>query len=541
MNRSTGPARQIVKRNLLGILLMAATAALSAENFDIVVYGATGGGVITAVSAAREGLQVALVEPGNHVGGMVSGGLSLTDYGKKEVIGGYSLEFYARAAAHYNMRQYGHDVAWYHEPHVGENIYRSMLKEAGVKLFVGHRLREKSGVKTSARRVSAIVAENGTEFTARIFADASYEGDLMAQAGVSWTAGRESAAQYGESLAGVRPTHFQHVFKFPVSGKDASGKLLPEIQSAPIGEVGAGDKKLQAYNYRVCVSRDPANQVAFPRPANYRPERFALLLRLLNDWQKHNGKPPLAADVFIIGRIPNQKADLNNRGAFSTDYLGMNWDYPGASYARRKEIIEDHLNYTASMFYFLANDDRVPGSVRDSLREWGLCKDEFQDTGHWPHQLYVREARRMIGEYVMTQKDLQQEREKTDAIGMGSYNSDSHAVQRYISPDGTVQNEGLMEVPVQPYQIPYRMMLPRRSEALNLLVPVAFSASHVAYSTLRMEPQYMIIGQAAGVAAKLALDAGVAVQDVDTGKLREILTKQGAVFEYHPAPRLVRR
>jgi hypothetical protein len=520
---------------------MVATAALSAENFDMVVYGATGGGVITAVSAAREGLQVALVEPGNHVGGMVSGGLSLTDYGKKEVIGGYSLEFYARAAAHYNMRQYGHDVAWYHEPHVGENIYRSMLKEAGVKLFLGHRLREKSGVKTSARRVSAIVAENGTEFTARIFADASYEGDLMAQAGVSWTAGRESAAQYGESLAGVRPTHFQHVFKFPVNGKDASGKLLPEIQSAPIGEVGAGDKKLQAYNYRVCVSRDPANQVAFPRPANYRPERFALLLRLLNDWEKHNGKPPLAADIFIIGRIPNQKADLNNRGAFSTDYLGMNWDYPGASYARRKEIIEDHLNYTASLFYFLANDDRVPGSVCDSLREWGLCKDEFQDTGHWPHQLYVREARRMIGEYVMTQKDLQQEREKTDAVGMGSYNSDSHAVQRYISPDGTVQNEGLMEVPVQPYQIPYRMMLPRRSEALNLLVPVAFSASHVAYSTLRMEPQYMIIGQAAGVAAKLALDAGLAVQDVDTGKLREILTKQGAVFEYHPAPRPVRR
>ena len=528
-------------RNLLVFLLITAATGWSAESFDMVVYGATGGGIITAVSGAREGLQVALVEPGNHVGGMVSGGLSLTDYGKKEVIGGYALEFYARAGAHYNMRQFGHDVAWYHEPHVAEEIYRTMLKEAGVKLFLGHRLREKSGVRTSGQRVIAIVAENGTEFTGRIFADASYEGDLMAQAGVSWTSGRESAAQYGESLAGVRPTHFQHVFKFPVNGKDSSGKLLPEIQSAPLGEIGSGDKKVQAYNYRVCVSRDPANQVAFPKPVNYRPERFPVLLRLLADWEKHTGKPPLAADVLIIGRIPNQKADLNNRGAFSTDYLGMNWDYPNASYARREEIIRDHLDYTASLFFFLANDERVPKSVRDSLREWGLCKDEFQDTGHWPHQLYVRESRRMIGEYVMTQKDLQQERTKTDAIGMGSYNSDSHAVQRYIAADGSVQNEGLMEVPVQPYQIPYRMMLPRRSEALNLLVPVAFSASHVAYSTLRMEPQYMIIGQAAGVAAKIALDAGVAVQDVDTAKLRDILMKQGAVFVYHPAARPVRR
>lgn len=523
------------------ILLGAAVTGRTAETFDLIVYGATGGGVITAVSGARQGLKVALIEPGNHIGGMVSGGLSLTDYGKKEVIGGYALEFYARAGAYYNMRQYGHDVAWYHEPHVGEEIYKTMLQEAGVKVFLKHRLREKGGVHVNAARIAAVSTENEAEFEGRIFADASYEGDLMAQAGVSWTAGRESSEQYGESLAGVRPTHFQHVFKFPVDGRDAMRKPLPEIQDAPLGTVGSADKKVQSYNYRVCVSRNPANQVRFPKPADYRPERFALLLRLLRAWEKHNGKPPLMQDVFIVGRIPNQKADLNNRGAFSTDYLGMNWDYPHASYARRKEITDDHLNYTASLFYFLANDERVPKSVRDSLGEWGLCKDEFQDTGHWPHQLYVREARRMQGEYVMTQKDLQQGRTKPDAIGMGSYNSDSHAVQRYLAPDGTVQNEGLMEVPVQPYQIPYRVMLPRRSEATNLLVPVAFSASHVAYSTLRMEPQYMIIGQAAGVAAKLALEAGVPLQDVDTAKLREILTKQGAVFEYHPAAQPARR
>ena len=523
------------------VLCTVAVSGWSAETFDLVVYGATGGGVITAVSAAREGLKVALVEPGNHIGGMVSGGLSLTDYGKKEAIGGYALEFYTRAGRHYNMRQYGHDLSWYHEPHVGEDIYRAMLQEAGVKLFLGHRLREKDGVRVSNARVHSVTMENGTEFQARIFADASYEGDMMAQAGVSWTAGRESSAQYGESLAGVRPTHFQHVFKFPVNGRDASGKPLPEIQAAPVGDIGAGDKKVQSYNYRVCVSRDPANQIPFPKPADYRPERFALLLRLLEAWQKSTGKPPMMQDVFIVGRVPNQKADLNNRGAFSTDYLGMNWDYPNASYARRKEIIADHLNYTESLFYFVANDERVPKSVRDSIREWGLCKDEFQDTAHWPHQLYVREARRMIGEYVMTQKDIQQELTKPDAIGMGSYNSDSHAVQRYLAADGTVQNEGLMEVPVQPYQIPYRVMLPRRAQATNLLVPVAFSASHVAYSTLRMEPQYMIIGHAAGVAAKLALDAGAALQDVDTAKLRQILTTQGTVFEYHPAPRVGKR
>jgi hypothetical protein len=242
---------------------------------------------------------------------------------------------------------------------------------------------------------------------------------------------------------------------------------------------------------------------------------------------------------LIVGRIPNEKADLNNRGAFSTDYLGMSWDYPNASYARRAEIIADHLNYTESLFYFLANDQRVPKTVRDSLNEWGLCKDEFADTGHWPHQLYVREARRMVGDFVMTQKDLQTERTKPDAIAMGSYNSDSHAVQRYLLPDGTVQNEGLMEVPVEPYQIPYRLILPRRTEVGNLLVPVAFSASHVSYSTLRMEPQYMMIGQAAGVAASLAVKSGKEVQDIDVAELRRILTSEGAVFEYRPAPRPV--
>jgi hypothetical protein len=507
-----------------------------AEKYDLVVYGGTAGGAMTAIAAAREGLKVALLEPDDHIGGMLSGGLSRTDYGKKEVIGGYAREFYWRAGNHYGTRQYGQDEAWYHEPGVGEKILRDMLAEAGVKIFQRHRLRENGGVRKNGTRVAAITMENDGVFEADVFADASYEGDLMAKSGVSYTWGRESSGEYKESLAGVRPTHFQHVFKFAVNALNAHGEPLPEIQSAPRGQIGDGDKKVQSYNFRVCVSSDPSNQVRYPKPSDYRPERFAVLLRLLEAWQTNVGKPPVMSDLFIVAAMPNKKADLNNRGAFSTDYLGMNWDYPEGSYARKAAIWEDHMNYTESLFYFLANDERVPRSVRDSMSAWGLCKDEFADTGHWPHQLYVREARRMTGEYVMTQKDIQDERTKPDAIGMGSYNSDSHAVQRLVMDDGTVQNEGLMEVPVQPYQMPYRMILPKRSEATNLLVPVAFSASHVAYSTLRMEPQYMIIGQAAGVAAWMAIQSKSAVQDIDTKQLTETLLKQGATMEYRPGP-----
>jgi len=515
-------------------------SAFAAESFDLVVYGGTAGGVMTAVAGARQGLKTVLLEPGDHLGGMVSGGLSLTDYGKKEVIGGYALDFYRAMGVHYGSRAYGNDVSWYHEPGVAEEHFKKLLADAGVTVKMRHRLQERGGVSKDGATVRTIRMENGWEFAGKIFADGTYEGDLMAQAKVSYTWGREGSEQYGESLAGVRPTHFQHVFKFAVPARDGQGKLLPEVQTAEHGRIGQGDKKVQSYNFRVCVSSDPANQVAFPKPANYSAARFQLLLNLLLAWEKNTGKPPTMDDVFIVGRVPRNKADINNRGAFSTDYLGMNWDYPEASYARKKEIRQEHLDYTAALFYFVANDPRVPASVRESVGKWGLCRDEFADTGHWPHQLYVREARRMVGEYVMTQRDIQDERTKPDAIAMGSYNSDSHAVQRFVQPDGSAQNEGLMEVPVQPYQIPYRMVLPKAAEATNLLVPVAFSASHVAYSTLRMEPQYMMIGQASGIAAKLAIAGGVPVQKVDTAALRKILVEQGGIFEYTMAPALQR-
>jgi hypothetical protein len=352
---------------------------------------------------------------------------------------------------------------------------------------------------------------------------------------VSYTWGRESAAQYGESLGGVRQETPKHQFLVDLSPYGPDGKLLPEISSGPAGQVEAADRKVQAYNFRLILSRDPANQAPYPKPANYDPQRYELMARLLPAMQQKLGRPQTMAEVLSVSPIPNRKADINNNGPFSTDYIGKSWDYPNASYRRREEIWRDHVEYTQGYLYFLAHDPRVPASLRKEVNEWGLAKDEFVDNGNWPHQLYIREARRMIGEYVMAQKDIQTDLVKPDAIGMGSYNSDSHNVQRIVGKDGFVRNEGDMQVAVKPYQIPYRVLLPKKNEARNLLVPVCFSASHVAYSTLRMEPQYMILGQAAGVAAAMAIRAGSTVQDIDTRALTRALVDQGAILEYRGA------
>lgn len=512
-------------------LLPAATA-----DYDLVVYGATAGGVATAVSGARAGLKVALLEPRKNIGGMASGGLQRTDVGRREVIGGMALEFYGRAGLKYNMLRYLHDVAWLMEAHVAETIFNEMLRDAGVAVHLHKRLREKNGVSKDGTRIREIITENGDIYRAKVFADATYEGDLMAQAGVSFTWGRESSKEYGESLAGVRTNTPKHQFVVKLTGRDANGKLLPEIQSDKLGREGEGDRKVQAYNFRLVLTQDKANQVPFPKPRGYDARRYELLAQLLPALEKKAGRPLHYREFFGVGFIPNQKADFNNSGAFSTDYLGKSWDYPNATYARRDEIWQDHIDYTQGLFWFLAHDPRVPKSLQADINGWGLSKDEFVDNNHWPHQLYIREARRMIGEYVMTQKDIQTERTKPDAIGMGSYNSDSHNVQRIIGPDGYVFNEGDMQVPVQPYQMPYRMITPKRAESTNLLVPVCFSASHVAYSTLRMEPQYMIIGQAAGLAAKMAIDTAKPVQSIDTDQLNKALRTQGAVMEYVPTP-----
>ncbi len=517
-------------------LLLTCIGLSAAETADLVVYGGTAGGVATAVAAAREGLDVILLEPRDHLGGMLTGGLSQSDIGKREVIGGLALEYFWRVGQLYQVSRRRNEVAWNFEPRVGEQVLREMLREASVRVLYRHRLREHTGVQKAGVRIVALTAENGAEFRAAIFADCSYEGDLMAQAGVSYTWGRESTRQYGESLAGVRDRTPKHQWLVDVSPYDAGGKLLPEISPLPKGEPGAADERVQAYNFRIIATDVPGNRLPWPKPAGYDPRRYTLLRRLIEATVAKTGRIPTMRQVLKLDRIPGGKIDINNQGAFSTDFIGGSWDYPAGSYARKAEIWQAHVDYVQGLLYFLANDSSVPRSLRDEVSNWGLPRDEFVDTNHWPHQLYIREARRMIGDFVMTQKDLQTELAKPDAIGMGSYNSDSHNLHRFVNQRGFVENEGDMQVPVTPYQMPYRVMLPKKSEARNLLVPVAFSASHVAYSSLRMEPQYMILGHAAGVAASLAVAGEVAVQDVEVDALQGKLREQGAVFEYVPSP-----
>ena len=511
--------------------------ALSAQqNYDLVVYGGTAGGVMTAIAGARHGLKTVLLEPGRHVGGMATGGLSRTDTGTREVIGGLALEFYYRTGMRYDMHRYKNPVAWFYEPKVGESVMVDMLAEAGVTVLYNHRLRENNGVVKQGLRVTEIATESGERFAGKIFADCTYEGDLMAQARVSYTVGREGSAQYGESLAGVRDRTPKHQFLFDVPARDERGNLFPEISPNKPGKSGEPDKGVQAYNFRIIATDVAHNRIPWPKPEGYDPKRYELLARYLDAFVKHNKRAPVFHELTLIARIPNGKADFNNQGPFSTDFIGKNWDYPEASYATRERIWKEHVHYIQGFYYFLANDPRVPKSLQAEVNQWGLPKDEYLDTNHWPHQLYVREARRMVGEFVASQKDLQTDLTKPDVIGMGSYNSDSHNIQRFENARGMAENEGDMQVPVKPYQIPFRVVLPKRAEAANLLVPVPFSASHVAFSSMRMEPQWMIIGHASGVAAALAIRNNSSVQDVNIAELQKILKSEAAVFDYVPTP-----
>jgi hypothetical protein len=539
---------KLTRRQTLQLLTYAGPAILRPNTFaaaetpvDLVVYGATASGVMTAYSAACEGLHVVLLEPKAHVGGMVTGGLSATDLGHYPIIGGYASDFYMKAAAHYGVNDLDRPANWLSEPHVDEEIFRSLLRDAGVTVYFHEKLAEQGGLELQGKRVISITTSGGKRWRAKIFADCSYEGDLMAQAKISYTWGREAASQYGESLAGVRGDTPKHQFLWPVSAYDDAHHLLPEIDAGPLAAPGSGDKKVQAYNFRLILTNDPDNRLPYTRPDGYDRTRFALLERYLGSFEQHTGRPPGFKDVTNPVLIPNHKADFNNNGPFSTDYIGHSWRYPEASYKEKDAIWQDHLLYTKSFFYFISQDAKAPAFLRNEVNQWGLPKDEFADTDHWPNQLYIREGRRMVGEYVMRQSDLQTERTKEDSIGMGSYNSDSHNIQRVAMPDGSVKNEGDVQVPVQPYEIAYRTIIPRRAESENLLVPVCLSATHAAYSSVRMEPQYMIIGQAAGVAASLAIQSGKPLQDISVPALQQKLRKHNAVLhlseEFRPAAR----
>lgn len=497
---------------------------------DLVVYGGTASGVMTAYAAAKEGLHVVLLEPGNHLGGMVTGGLSATDVAHFQIIGGYARDFYREAAAHYGIHTLDKHSDWLSEPKVGEAIFNEWLKKAGVEVHLRERLKERGGVSKSGLHIRSITTEDGKSWQAKTFADCSYEGDLMAQAGVKYTVGREGEQVYNEDLAGVRVDTPKHQFLWKISPYDAKGRLMREVNPGPMGENGSGDKKVQTYNFRLILTNDPANRLPWTKPHGYDSAQFDLLAKYLGEWKEHMHREPRLGDVMNPVAIPNKEADFNNNGAFSTDFIGHSWTYPDATYAERKSIWDAHLLYTQSFVWFLASDPRVPKPLQDEINTWGRAKDEFLDTDGWPNQLYIREGRRMIGMYVMKQSDLQTNRTKPDSIAMGSYNSDSHNIQRVAMPDGSVRNEGDVQVPVKPYEIAFGTILPKKDQSDNLLVPVCLSASHVAYSSVRMEPQYMMLGQAAGDTAALAVKGNSPVQDVNVDELQKKLRSQNAIL-----------
>jgi hypothetical protein len=536
-------------RTAASLLLAALAALLTAPSraqagkqpvrkADVVVYGATPGGIIAAVAAAREGKSVLLVEPGRHLGGMITGGLCATDTGVRAAIGGYSREFFDRVRAYY-VKKYGPQSqqvkdcsdGFRPEPHVAKLVFEQMLAQAKVPVLYGA---EPSGIEMSlgkkgpggaaGGKILSLLTEPG-EIRGRVWIDASYEGDLMARAKVRYTVGREGRAQYNEPLAGVQQHSKYHQFPVKVSPLDDKGKLLPLVQPGAAGEAGQGDRKVQAYNFRLCLTKRADLRLPWPRPKGYDAKRYELLARYLEK------KPDVTfGQLCNPVPLPNGKTDTNNNGPISTDHIGANWDYPEGDARTRKRIFDDHVAYTKGFFFFLATDPRVPKKLQAEVSSWGLSRGEHLETAGWPHQLYVREARRLVGTYVMTQADLMKDRVKKDSVGLGSYNTDSHHVQRVAAKDGGVVNEGDFQVRVQPYAIPYRCLLPKKEECRNLLVPVCVSASHVAYGTIRMEPVYMILGQASGVAAALALDDKSDVQDVSVEKLQAKLKAQKAVL-----------
>jgi len=488
------------------------------------VYGGTPSGIMAAVAAARHGAQVCLLEPTRHVGGMVASGLSVTDIGNMATIGGYALEFFKRIAVEY---QAGKGPVWNFEPHIAEKVFIDLLNEAGVDVFLSSPLREDNGVIVDQQAIVQVITARGRHVSAKVFIDSGYEGDLMASAGVTFTWGRESVSQYGESLAGVI---LSSQFDVNIHAYDGAGQLLPDVGVQPRGNPGSGDQKSQAYNFRLSASSDPLNSVPFPKPQDYDPKRYAILAKLIAGRTQRDGQPPALDTLLRVSEYHHHKADINNSGPYSTDVVGSNWGYPNSTYSQRAQMRSAYVNYTAGLLYYLANDEQVPAILRQALGIWGLAKDEFTDNGNWPYQLYVREGRRMIGSFVLTQKDVQTDLSKSDSIGVGSYNIDSHSVQRFIDANGNIQNEGLIDTASKPYEIPYRVMLPTRSDPRNLLVSVCVSSSHVAFSSLRVETVYMTLGQAAGTAASRAAVFNTDMRDIDVAALQQVLSADGSIL-----------
>ena len=542
---------------VLSVLPPPMPQAPARPEFDVVIYGATSAGVIAAVQARRLGKTVVIVGPDFHLGGLSSGGLGFTDTGNKAVIGGLSRDFYQRVWRYYDRpeswkwqkrEEYGNKgqgtpaidgaqrTMWIFEPHVAERVFEDLVSEYQLRVDRNQWLDRSKGVVKTGGRIVSITMLSGMVYTGRMFIDATYEGDLMAAAGVDYNVGRESQAEYGEKWNGVQTGVLHHRHHFGVLSKpvspyvvpgDPTSGTLPRISSASPGEYGQADKKVQAYCYRYCVTDHPENRIPFPKPDGYDPSQYELLLRIYETgWRETFDK---------FDPIPNRKTDTNNHGPISTDNIGLSYDYPEASYERRREILKEHETYQKGWLYFIANDPRVPKDVQERMQSWGLAKDEFTDNGGWPHQIYVREARRMVGAFVMTENELMKRRPTPDSVGMGSYTIDSHNVQRYITPEGYVQNEGDIGVPLPgPYEIAYGALVPKAGQADNLIVPVCVSSSHIAFGSIRMEPVFMVLAHSAATAAAIAIDRGVSVQNVPYAELRDRLLKDGQVLEYAP-------
>lgn len=530
---------------------LSASVAKDADVHDIVIYGGTSGAVTAAVQAVRMKRDVIIVCPDKHLGGLSSGGLGYTDTGNKAVIGGLSREFYHRLYKHYQTdeawvwqkrEEYGNKgqgtpaidgtnrTMWIFEPHVAEKVFDDFVREYQIPVHRNEWLDREKGVMKSNGRITEIRTLGGKSYRGRMFIDASYEGDLMAAAGVSYHVGREAASVYDEQWNSIRTAvkHHGHWFKRPVDPYvvpgDPSSGLLPRISADHPGIDGDADQRIQAYCYRMCLTKNAENRLPFPRPDGYDASQYELLLRVFaTGWRETFNK---------FDPIPNLKTDTNNHGPFSTDNIGMNYAYPEGSYERRRRILAEHEQYQKGLMYFMANDPRMPEDVRSAMSQWGLAKDEFKDNGNWPHQIYVREARRMIGEYVMTEHDCLGTRETRDSVGMGSYTMDSHNVQRHVTADGHVQNEGDIGVAAPPYRVAYRSLVPKKAECTNLLVPVAVSSSHIAFGSIRMEPVFMILGQSAATAACLAIEQDIPVQELEYATLRQRLLEDGQVLEY---------
>lgn len=506
----------------VSLICTAPLAAETARSYDIVIYGGTASGVVAAFQASKMGKTTAIIEPTRHLGGMTTGGLGATDIGNKAAIGGLAREFYKRLGKHY-----GQDEAWKFEPHVAQALIEEMVHESKAAVFLHERLKS---VKTDGPRIVSVTTTGGTTLAGKMFIDASYEGDLMAMAGVSYTVGRESNSKYGETLNGVQFGQRHHQFDVPVDAYvvegDPSSGLLPRISPDDPGKHGQGDHRVQAYCFRMCLTQNPDNRIPFPKPEGYDPKQYELLIRYLQKAEAAGLKVPLMNHVTM----PNGKTDTNNHGGFSTDNIGYNYEYPDGDWPTRERIIKEHEVYQKGLMWTLANDPRIPERIRKEVGAWGLAKDEFTDNGGWPHQLYIREARRMIGELVTTQHHCEHKETADDPIGMGAYQMDSHNCQRFVK-DGKALNEGDVQVPpAAPYGISYRSIVPRASECQNLTVPVCLSASHIAYGSIRMEPVFMILGQSAATAACMAIDDAVPLQQVPYAKLRERLLADGQVL-----------